>query len=199
MTVWTSSLFEFLTFSDDLVFKPPYGTLSDSVVFSDTISVPIFQAIIHDGFDLTRDSFVVKGGSVHHVSLPDTLTLVDSMMRGGPQIMADYMVLVDEFDVAANLIVDGFVFSDTMIGVHATGLYDSVVFSDTFPALGFVWGSNTCDIVDQFGFADTFNVGQAYPQGQPVPNPWLPNFPTTQLRSGNPTCEQSEGQEGLPY
>lgn len=191
---WDVSVYDFLIYSDGFVYKPAYVITSDALSFSEKLTNNYIQATILDYIPNLHDTIGVSG--VHHVEFEDTMTFADEMMKGSPQLIADWMVLVDAFDVAANLIVDSFVFTDTMTGVDSLGLPDTVVFSDTF-SLNFVWGDTTAGIVDSATFVDYMN--SLYIPGGKLPNPWLPNYPLTTIRSDNPTCEQSTGQEGLPW
>jgi hypothetical protein len=107
---WTVNVYDFVSFTDSLVFKPAYVTTSDSLSFSESLTVPIFQASWIDGISFNDEPVTNVG--IHHLEFTDTITFVDDAMQGGPQTIADYMVMVDEFDVAANLLLDKFVFTD---------------------------------------------------------------------------------------
>jgi hypothetical protein len=192
-TVWNANVYDFLVFSDTISGKPAYMALSDSLAFDEDLSTNWITVSILDYIPNMHDSFSAASGSVHHVELTDTMTFVDGAMRGGPQTVTDVMLFVDAFTYAENMLLDTVVFSDTITGVDAQGLFDSIVFTDTFGQPSGTHGASPCDTIV---FTDTLN-NLAF-SGQ-TPNPWLPNFPTTSRRSGNPTCEESDGQEGLPY
>jgi hypothetical protein len=185
MPTYTITIYDFLSgFSDSIVFKPAYLVTSDSISFNESLTVPIIPASWIDGMSFRDEPLHVTG--VHHVTMDDTLTFVDEAMRGSPQSLADYMVLVDEFFYAQNLLLDNVVFSDTILGVDSPTLYDTMTFIDSLATPVGVW---VADAPDVFALADFMVSTQAFPRGRPVPDPWLPNWPLTSRRSGNPCGE----------
>jgi hypothetical protein len=195
MNTWLISTSDFVTFSDGLVFKPAYVSVTDTMSFSETLTTTIFQARALDGMHFS-DTVVVNGLSIHHVTIADSLVLLDDAMRNAPQFLVDHMVLGDAFEVAPNLLTDAIIFNDEIAGTDTTGLYDTIVFADMFPTPSFVWGANTGALSDTISILDIPN-GYVFPKGKP--SPYTPNYPLTTRRSNNPSCAQSSGMIGLPY
>lgn len=146
-----ATVYDVVSYVDDLESMPKAGAIGDGVAYTDTISSGLLVNSFSD--TLIFVDVQVEGGSTIHVTISDTLMYVDQtspFVKIG--LMSEFIQLMDSFSVIPSL-VDNLIFSDTLTATVGTGMTDIVTYTDSVSA---IYGIGGRPISDTLVLSDWF-------------------------------------------